>query len=161
MMLWPLLMSLVVQSPGFAGGERIPKQFTCDGADQSPRLQVSDLPPATQSWAVIVDDPDAPSGTFVHWVVWNLPPQQRSVGAAVPRDAIELPDGARQGRNDFGKVGWGGPCPPPGKPHHYRFRVLALGTKLALPPRATAADVEREAKGHVLAEGTLTGQYGR
>jgi Raf kinase inhibitor-like YbhB/YbcL family protein len=122
---------------------------------------VSELPPTARSWALIVDDPDAPGGTFVHWVVFNLPPTQRSLGAAVPRDQPQLADGAQQGRNDFGKVGYGGPCPPPGKPHHYRFRAFALDGKVQLPARASAGDLERAIKGHVLAEGTLVGTYGR
>jgi Raf kinase inhibitor-like YbhB/YbcL family protein len=155
------VLSLVVQSVAFSDGQAIPKQFTCDGADQSPRIEVSELPPSARSWVLIVDDPDAPGRTFAHWVVYNLPPAERSLGPAVPAGTLELASGARQGRNDFGKPGYGGPCPPAGKPHRYRFRALALDQRLDLPPRASAADVQRAASGHVIATGTLTATYGR
>src|SRR5438105_2635429 len=111
-----LVLSLVVKSGAFAPGQPIPKEHSCQGKDTPPPLEV-ELPPNAQSWAMIVDDPDAPSGTFTHWVVWGLPAKQRALGPS-------LPEGAKQGKNDFGKLGWGGPCPPPGKPHHYRFRVF-------------------------------------
>ena len=148
---------------GTLANSQVFNEFGCKGANVSPALAWSGAPAGTQSFALLMHDPDAPTGSgWWHWVVYNIPPGTGSLaaGAGDPKKGL-MPKGAVQGRTDYGSVGYGGPCPPPGKPHHYRFRVLALGTKLALPPRATAADVEREAKGHVLAEGTLTGQYGR
>ncbi len=156
-----LVLSLVVKSAAFGAGEPIPQPFTCDGKDASPRIDVEDMPTTAQSWAMIVDDPDAPKGTFTHWVIWNLPPQFHGVGPNVPPAVPETPDGARQGKNGFGKIGWGGPCPPAGKAHHYRFRVFALDGRVSLPVGASAADLERAIKGHIVAEGTLVGTYQR
>lgn len=160
MTLGAMVLSLVVKSAAFSGGHPIPRPFTCDGRDQSPRLDVDGLPSSAKSWAVIVDDPDAPGGTFVHWVIWNLPVSLHDLGPAVPRTA-ELADGSRQGKNSFGKLGYSGPCPPPGLPHHYRFRVFALDGKLALPTGSSASELERALHGHVVAQGTLVGTYGR
>jgi Raf kinase inhibitor-like YbhB/YbcL family protein len=157
-----LVLALVVQSPSFADGQAIPKTNTCDGGDRSPALTVSELPAGAQTWAVIVDDPDAPGGTFTHWVIWNIPPRLRSIlDEGQPRETLQLPDHARQGKNDFDRVGYNGPCPPPGKPHHYRFRVFALDGKLVLPARSSAGDLERAIRGHIIGQGTLTGVYGR
>jgi hypothetical protein len=161
MTLTALVLSLVIKSAAFSAGQPIPKPFTCDGKDQSPRLDVEGIPTYAQSWAVIVDDPDAPGGTFVHWVIWNLPARFRGVGPGVPAEVPELPDRSRQGKNSFGKIGYSGPCPPPGKPHHYRFRVFALDGKVSLPPGASADDLERAMRGHIVAQGTLTGTYAR
>jgi hypothetical protein len=156
-----LVLQLAVKSAAFGEGAAIPKSYTCDGADQSPAVSIdAQMPAGTQSWALIVDDPDAPNGTFTHWVIWNLPPRLRSIPENVPRDILKLPDGSMQGKNDFGNVGWNGPCPPKGKPHHYRFRVFALDGKLALPPRSSAGDLERAAQGHIVGQGTLTGTFG-
>ena len=154
-----LLLQLVLKSAAFTEGAPIPKPFTCDGADRSPAVEISELPPATQSWALIVDDPDAPGGTVVHWVIWNLPARIRSLPEGVPREVLKLPDGSQQGKNSFDNVGYNGPCPPKGKPHHYRFRVFVLDGKVALPPRSSAGDLERAVKGHILAEATLTGTF--
>jgi Raf kinase inhibitor-like YbhB/YbcL family protein len=157
-----LVLQLVVKSAAFGNGAEIPKEFTCSGADKSPAVEIgSEMPAGTQSWALIVDDPDAPSGVFVHWVIWNLPARLRSIPEGAPRETLKLADGSMQGKNDFGKVGWGGPCPPPGKPHHYRFRVFALDGKLALPARSSAGDLERAIMGHVTGQGTLTGTFQR
>jgi Raf kinase inhibitor-like YbhB/YbcL family protein len=156
-----MVLTLVLKSAAFADGAPIPKDHSCQGADQSPALEISEIPAGTQSFAVIVDDPDAPGGTFVHFVLWNLPPRLRAIPAGLPRDTLKLADGSQQGKNDFGNVGWNGPCPPPGKVHHYRFRVFALDGKLALPPRASAGDLERAIKGHITGEGTLTGTFQR
>jgi Raf kinase inhibitor-like YbhB/YbcL family protein len=155
-----MVLSLVVKSAAFADGQAIPKEYTCEGKDEAPRIEIEGMPPIAKSWALIVDDPDAPSGTFVHWVIWNLPEKFHTVGPSVPKIG-ELPDGARQGKNDFRKLGWNGPCPPPGKLHHYHFRVFALDGKLALPVGALASDVERAVRGHVLAEGQLVGTFQR
>jgi len=153
-------MPLKLSSPDFTSGGTIPKQFTCDGADTSPALEWGDPPQGTQSFALIVDDPDAPVGTWVHWVLFNLPASARSLGQNVPKKE-ELPDGSRQGRNDFGTTGYGGPCPPAGTPHRYFFKLYALDAKLGLKAGATKKDVERAQQGHVLAQGEWMGRYGR
>jgi len=157
-----LTLALVVKSAAFAPSAPIPEVHTCDGKDQSPPLEIADLPATAVTWALIVDDPDAPSGTFVHWVAWNLDPRFRTLAPGLPRDTLTLPGGAQQGRNHFRKLGYYGPCPPPGKPHHYRFRVFALDTRLTFTtPTATAADLEQAMRGHVVASGTLVGTYRR
>ena len=155
-----MVLTLAVKSASFGEGQPVPKAFTCDGKDGSPRVDVEDLPPIAASWALIVDDPDAPGGTFVHWVIWNLPEKFHGVGPDVPQ-IPDLPDGSRQGKNGFKRLGYNGPCPPPGKLHHYRFRVFALDGKLNLPMGSSAGDLERAIRGHVLAEGTLVGTYRR
>jgi Raf kinase inhibitor-like YbhB/YbcL family protein len=153
-------MRLELQSPDFSSGASIPKQFTCDAADISPALTWNNPPAATQSFALIADDPDAPVGTWVHWVLFDLPTNARSLPQNVPKQE-QLADGSRQGRNDFRKFGYGGPCPPPGKPHRYFFKLYALDKKLNLQPGATKKDVERAMQGHVLAQGEWMGRYGR
>jgi hypothetical protein len=153
-------MPLELESPDFISGGIIPKQFTCDGTDISPALEWKDPPGATQSFALIADDPDAPVGTWVHWVLLDLPANARTLGQNV-RKIEQLADGSRQGRNDFGKIGYGGPCPPPGKPHRYSFKLYALDTKLDLKPGVTKNDVERAMQGHVLAQGEWMGRYSR
>jgi Raf kinase inhibitor-like YbhB/YbcL family protein len=153
-------MKLELQSPDFAAGASIPKQFTCDAADISPAFTWNDPPTATQSFTLIADDPDAPVGTWVHWVLFDLPATARSLPQNVPK-IEQLPDGARQGRNDFGKIGYGGPCPPPGKPHRYFFKFYALDKKLNLPTGATKKDVERAMQSHILAQGEWMGRYAR
>jgi Raf kinase inhibitor-like YbhB/YbcL family protein len=151
---------LELKSPDFSSGGSIPKQFTCDGADTSPALAWNDPPGSTQSFALIADDPDAPVGTWVHWVLFDLPANARSLSQNIPKQE-QLADGSRQGRNDFRKIGYGGPCPPPGKPHRYFFKLYALDTKLNLQPGATKKDVERAMQGHILAPAEWMGRYGR
>jgi Raf kinase inhibitor-like YbhB/YbcL family protein len=151
---------LELKTSAFPPGGNIPKQFTCSGADVSPALTWSDPPPRTRSLALIMDDPDAPVGTFVHWVVYNLPPSARQLPAGVPGNN-ELPGGGKQGVNDFPKTGYGGPCPPPGKPHRYFFRLYALDNHLDLNGTVQRKDVDLAMKGHVLAHGELMGLYGR
>ena len=153
-------MSLEVQSPDFSSGASIPKQFTCDGADISPALAWNDPPTGTRSFALIADDPDAPVGTWVHWVLFDLPANARSLPQNIPKQE-QLADGSRQGRNDFRKIGYGGPCPPPGKPHRYFFKLYALDTKLNLQPGATKQDIERAMQGHILAQAEWMGRYAR
>jgi Raf kinase inhibitor-like YbhB/YbcL family protein len=149
-----------LRSPSFGDGEEIPVKFTCDGRNISPPLQWNDAPPGTKSFALICDDPDAPMGTWVHWVLFNLPAAAQELPEHVAtRDA--LANGAKQGTNDFKRVGYGGPCPPPGKPHRYLFTLHALATELALEPRSTKADLLKAMKGHVLAETSLMGIYER
>jgi len=153
-------MTFQMTSTAFSSAEMIPRKFTCDGPDISPQLAWNEPPAGTQSFALITDDPDAPVGTWVHWVLYDLPPSARSLDEAVPKQE-QLPSGARQGRNDFGKIGYGGPCPPPGKPHRYFFKLYALDAKLNLKPGATKAGLERAMKGHILAQAELIGRYGR
>ena len=153
-------MSFVLQSSAFANGAAIPRRYTCDGADQSPPLEWSRLPNGVKSLALIVEDPDAPRGTFTHWVLFNLPPSPPELPAGVPRQAI-LDNGARQGRNDFRRAGYGGPCPPSGPPHHYHFSMYALDAPLDLTPGATAAEVRSAMAGHVISHAELIGTYKR
>ncbi|HUB05549.1 MAG TPA: YbhB/YbcL family Raf kinase inhibitor-like protein [Myxococcales bacterium] len=148
------LGTLQVGSTSFAAGGAIPGRFTCAGADLPPELHWSAPPTGTRSFALLVEDPDAPGGAFVHWVLYGIPAGTRSLdegGAAA----------GRSGGNDFGRDGYGGPCPPPGAPHHYHFKVFALDRELTLPAGASAADLRRAMRGHVLAEGTLIGTFGR
>lgn len=151
---------LRISSPAFSAGESIPKKFTCDGPDVSPKLSWGDPPAKAQSFTLIMDDPDAPAGTWVHWVLYDVPADAKELPEAVPKQE-QLANGARQGRNDFAKIGHGGPCPPPGKSHRYFFNLYALDTKLNLKAGATKADVERAMKGHILAQAELMGRYGR
>ena len=152
--------SFKLQTPAFKPGSDLPRKFTCEGADASPALDWSGPPPSTQSFALIVDDPDAPGGAWVHWVVYDLPASARQLPEGVPQ-ADDLPDGGRQGVNDFGKPGYGGPCPPPGKPHRYFFKLYALDKRLDLGAGATKKAVEQAMKGHILARTELVGRYGR
>lgn len=156
----PSEAAMQVHSNVISPGGEFPKRETCDGRDTSPQLAWSGAPPATKSFALILDDPDAPSGTFTHWIVWNIPAGAHELPAAVSKTA-ESPDGTRQGRNDFGKIGYGGPCPPPGKPHRYFFRVYALDHAPAVKAGAGRGDLERAMQGHILAQGELMGRYGR
>src|SRR5258708_31757473 len=139
-------MSLQISSTAFSPGEAIPKKFTCEGPDVSPQLKWNDPPANAQSIALIMDDPDAPAGTWVHWVLYDLPGNVRELAEGVAKQE-QLPSGARQGRNDFGKIGYGGPCPPPGQPHRYFFKLYALDTHLGLRVRATKADLKRAING--------------
>jgi len=145
--------ALEVTSSAFREGQTIPTRHTADGEDVAPPLAWTAPPAGTRSFALICDDPDAPSGTFVHWLAWNLPATDRGLG--------EAPTLAHQGRNGFGRSGYGGPSPPPGTPHHYRFQIFALDATLDLPDGSTRAELDRAMERHVLAQGTLTGRYGR
>jgi hypothetical protein len=153
-------MAFELKTAAFAPGGSIPKKFTCDGPDLSPALTWGDPPAGTESFALIMDDPDAPVGTWVHWVLYDLPATARELAENVPKSE-ELAGGPRQGRNDFRKIGYGGPCPPPGAPHRYFFKLYALDAKLNLKAGATKADVERAMKGHILVQAELMGRYGR
>jgi hypothetical protein len=147
-------------SPAFEPGATIPQRHTGDGKDVSPSLRWSGAPAGTKSFALICDDPDAPRGTWVHWVLFNLPADQAELAEGVPATP-ELPGGAKQGKNDFGNHGYGGPAPPRGKPHRYIFKLYALDTVLELPAGATKQQLEQAMKGHVLAQGQLMGTYSR
>jgi len=151
--------TLQLTSSSFRDGN-IPKAYTCDGSDTSPQLAWTAPPAATKSLALIAIDPDAPQGTFVHWVLFDLPPMTQSLPEGLPPQS-QLPDGSRQGVNDFPKTGYGGPCPPRNSTHRYIFVLYAVDTKLNLPPGATRKQVEEALRGHVLAHGELIGRYGR
>lgn len=157
-------MAFSITSASFSEGAMIPKKQTCDGADLSPPLQWSGAPAGTKSFALIMDDPDAPPGTWVHWVIYDIPGETTGLEEGVPKKET-LPNGAKQGLawgvKDFTKTGYSGPCPPPGSPHRYDFKLYALDAPLGLPAKATKFDVEKAMKGHVLAETKLTGKYGR
>ena len=148
-----------ITSSAFAEGEMIPKQYTCDGKNVSPPLAWSDVPAAVKSFALITDDPDAPAGTWVHWVLFNLPAGQRNLSESVPMDKT-LPGGGMQGTSSFRKTGYGGPCPPGGT-HRYFFKLYALDGLLLLSNNATAKDLEAAIQGHILAEAQLMGRYKR
>jgi Raf kinase inhibitor-like YbhB/YbcL family protein len=153
-------MSFKLSSSAFQPGGDIPSKYTCSGADVSPTLDWTDPPPGTQTFALIVDDPDAPVGTWVHWVAYDLPASARQLPEGVPKtDAI--PGGGTQGQNDFRKTGYGGPCPPPGKPHRYYFKLYALDSKLSLKPGATKKAVEQAMAGHILAQTEVMGRFQR
>lgn len=152
-------MGFTLTSAAFREGGMIPPAHTCDGRDASPPLAWTGSPPGTNSFALISDDPDAPGQTWVHWVVYNLPPSTRQLPEAFPPDE-ERPDGMRQGMTDFGRVGYGGPCPPGGT-HRYFFTLYALDAMLSLPPGATKPQLEAAMKGHLLAEAQLMGTYRR
>lgn len=146
-------------SPDFAEGQPIPRDCSCDGSDRSPGLAWSDVPLDTASFALICEDPDAPSGTWDHWVYYDLPADARGLSAGVP--PVETPPGGgTQGKNDFKKIGYGGPCPPGGT-HRYFFRLYALGRTLNLDPGASSSQLERALQDHVLAEARLMGTYRR
>jgi Raf kinase inhibitor-like YbhB/YbcL family protein len=152
-----------LQSSAFAPNATIPMPYVCTdagGAGKSPPLAWRGAPASTKAFALVVRDPDAPSGSFVHWVVYNLPADTTKLDADVPKTDT-VPGDGHQGVNGFGNVGYQGPCPPPGTPHHYHFHLYALDTKLELKPGATADDVEQAAKGHTLAEADLVGIFER
>src|SRR6266540_1402431 len=128
-------MAFSLTSTAFTDGAAIPVKYTCDGADVSPPLAWSGAPAGTKSFALICDDPDAPRGTWVHWVLFNLPAQEKELAEGTPTSA-RLPNSARQGKNDFGNIGYGGPAPPKGKPHRYFFKLYALDQTLDLPEGA-------------------------
>jgi Raf kinase inhibitor-like YbhB/YbcL family protein len=150
-----------VTSTAFQENGTIPKQHTGDGKDISPPLRWSGAPGNTQSFALICDDPDAPrKDPWVHWVLFNLPADTHELAEGGPASET-LTAGAKQGKNDFGKVGYGGPAPPPGKPHRYYFKLYALDTMLNLKEGSSKQQLEQAMKGHILASGQLMGKYGR
>jgi Raf kinase inhibitor-like YbhB/YbcL family protein len=141
-----------VKSPDFSNGGMIPARFTCDGQNTPPTLRLFGVPATAKSLVLVVDDPDAPGGTFTHWLVWNINPASKEIGAATK--------GAAQGRNDFDRLGYGGPCPPSGV-HHYRFKVYALDAVLKLPSGSGRTALELAIQGHIAAQGMLVGEYAR
>jgi Raf kinase inhibitor-like YbhB/YbcL family protein len=152
-------MDIKVTSSAFEHEGLIPPKYTCDGSDISPPLQWEGLPEATKSIALISDDPDAPVGTWVHWVLFNLPADSKELAENIPPDET-LPSGAVQGTSDFGRIGYGGPCPPSGT-HRYFFKIYAIDMELDLAPGARKADLLNAMEGHTLAEGQLIGKYKR
>jgi len=151
---------MVLETKSFPKGGNITRKFTCDGGDISPQLAWSGAPAETQSFVLIADDPDAPSGTFTHWVAYNISAKTKELAEGVGKSET-LPGGGIQGRNDFRKTGYGGPCPPPGKPHHYFFKLFALDSKLNLKPGAARKEVESAMRGHVIADAEVMGTYSR
>jgi len=146
-----VLERLVVKSPAFENNGFIPSKYTCDGEDVNPPLRIEGIPEGTKTLALIVDDPDAPMGTWDHWIVWNIPPVEEIKEDSVP---------GVEGLNDFNKHSYGGPCPPSGT-HRYFFKVYALDTELDLSPNARKEDLEKAMEGHILAKGELVGLYSR
>ena len=152
-------MKLIVSSSAFQPGELIPKKYTCDGEEVSPPIAWSDVPKQTKSIALISDDPDAPRGTWVHWVIFNIPADSKGLPENIqPRSTS--PDGSRQGMNDSREIGYGGPCPPSGT-HRYYFKVYALNTTPTLESGATKAQLLKAMEGHILGEGEVMGTYKR
>ena len=153
-------MAIELKSAAFKSGQTIPRKHTCDGPDLSPPLEWSGMPEGTHSLALVSDDPDAPVGTWVHWVLYDLPGETRFLAEGVSTTET-LPRGGCQGRNDFGRIGYGGPCPPPGRAHRYFFKLYALSSRVNLQPGATKEALLKAMQGHVLAETQLMGTYGR
>jgi hypothetical protein len=146
------MTTIKISSAVFKHNELIPAKYTCDGSDVNPPLLIENVPPTAKSLALIVDDPDAPAGTWVHWVVWNISPGTGDIMENT------VPSGAEQGLNDFRKRSYGGPCPPSGT-HRYFFKIYALDTPLVLGSNTTKAVLEKTMKGHVVAQGELIGLY--
>ncbi len=152
--------AISISSDVFENGGMLSSEYTCDGSDVSPGLSWDGIPEGTQSIALIVDDPDAPGKTWVHWVIYNIPANSSGLPAAVPKNKT-LDDGSLQGKNDFGRIGYNGPCPPPGKAHRYFFKVYALDTTSGLKSGVTKSQLEAAMSGHILAQGEMIGKYGR
>lgn len=146
---------MILTSPIFKDGEKIPPKFTCDAGNINPELQIQNAPKGAKSFVIIMDDPDAPNGTFVHWLAWNIDPS-----ISVIKEESRVP-GSVEGKNSAGKTGYTGPCPPPGKPHRYFFHLYALDRKLDLSADAGVSDLKHEIEEHTLNEAVLMGIYGR
>ena len=150
--------SIKITSTAFNDGSAIPSRHKCDGTDASPALDWTAVPDQAKTLALICDDPDAPAGTWVHWVLFNLPASTKNLAEGVPGQET-LASGAKQGKNSFGKIGYNGPCPPKGSVHRYFFKLYALDTDLNLAPGVTKDQLTRAMDGHVLAEGQLMGRF--
>jgi Raf kinase inhibitor-like YbhB/YbcL family protein len=153
-------MTFTLTSPVFASGDSIPNPYTCQGADISPALTWSGQSIQAMSLALVVDDPDAPAGTWVHWLIWNIPATTNLLPENISKQE-RLGTGAMQGRNDFGKVGYNGPCPPPGHTHRYFFRLYALDVKLTLAPGTKRKELDAAMEGHILAQAEYMGTFSR
>jgi hypothetical protein len=152
-------MTFNLRTTAFTSGELIPQKYTCDGEDISPQLEWGDLPENVQGFALICDDPDAPVGTWTHWVLYNIPAEMRVLPEAIPPDA-DLADSSRHGKNSWGRLGYGGPCPPSGT-HRYFFRLYALDRLLDLAAGASQKQLLQAMEGHILAQAELVGRYTR
>lgn len=152
-------IAMELKIPSLQDGH-VPVEHTCDGADRSPQISWTALPEGTRSLALLMTDPDAPAGTWTHWVLFDVPSARHSLVAGVPPQP-QLADGSRQGRNDFGRIGYGGPCPPKGPAHRYFFDLYALDSMLVVDPGATRGQVETAMHGHVLAHAQVMARYGR
>jgi len=155
-----VMMEMTLKSEAFAEGEFIPKKYSCEGPDVSPPLEWSPPPAGTKSLVLIFDDPDAPVGIWVHWVMYGIPPDTTSLPENVPKEEIVLGN-IRQGTNDFKRIGYGGPCPPAGKPHRYYFKLYALDIESNWEPGLTKDEVLKKIDGHVLSTAQLMGKYQR
>jgi len=153
-------MVFAIMSLAIRAGAAIARQYTCDGRDVSPPLSWENPPQETQSFALICEDPDAPMGTWVHWVVYNIPAILRALPEGLPA-VQKLQDGTLQGKNDFGRLGYGGPCPPVGRPHRYFFRLYALAGKPNLEPGAKKQELLRAMEGRILGQAEFFATYGR
>ena len=153
-------MMVQLRSTAFTDGEHIPEKYTCMGVDKSPPLNWTKANADIKAWALILDDPDAPGGTFTHWVLYNIPASTASLPEGVPR-VEKLEDGSLQGMNSTQKIGYVGPCPPPGALHHYNFTLYALDGMLKLAAKASKEQVLKAMKGHIVVQGKLTGLYQR
>jgi Raf kinase inhibitor-like YbhB/YbcL family protein len=154
--------TLSITSAAFANDAPIPAQFTCDGANQSPPLEWDDAPDNAASFALMLEDPDAPGGTFIHWVMYDIPATTRALPQGLPKGpSASSIGGAKQGRTSFKNVGYDGPCPPKGAPHHYHFKLFALDKALGLAPGATRDEVVDAISGHEIARGEIVGTYAR
>lgn len=151
---------ITITSAAFQAGHTIPDECTCKGANTSPPLEWTGVPAGAKSLALICEDPDAPSGTWTHWVIYDIPTAVTGLPAKTPTTST-LPTGANQGMNDFKRMGYSGPCPPPGKVHRYFFKIYALDMEIALKPGATKDMVMRAMSGHIIGEGQIAGTYQR
>ena len=154
------MTKLEIKSSAFQNGAKIPTRYTCDSLNLSPSLSWAGAPVATRSFALICEDPDAPSGTFILWVIFNIPKEKNGLEENIPRKEL-LPDGTAQGKNSSGRIGYTGPCPPPGKPHRYFFRLYCLDTKFSLKQPVNKTELEMAMNGHILAETQVFGTYQR
>ena len=154
-------VSINLTSSAFAEGAAIPEEYTCQGKNISPPLKWSGVPSETKSLAFIMDDPDAPMGTWVHWVLYDLAPSMTELPEGLPAKEHIAAGSGKEGSNDFKRIGYGGPCPPAGKPHRYFFKLYALDTALDLKPGAKKKDLERAMEKHILAQGQLMATYKR
>lgn len=146
---------MIIYSKNFKNNDFIPPKFTCDGEDINPELIIEDVPLEAKSLVLIVDDPDAPAGTWTHWTVWNIPPDTKVIYEG------KLPEGAKEGKTDFGRSGYGGPCPPSGKPHRYFFKIYALDSMLNLESGASRQELEQALVNHILDQAEFFGLYQR
>lgn len=151
--------NIIVKSNSFSDGGMIPAKYTCDGANISPQLSWDNAPKGTKSFVLICEDPDAPMGTFTHWILYDIPADVHELPENLPKDKV-LPNGAKQGIADFKKIGYGGPCPPSGT-HRYYFKLYSLDTLLNLEPGLKKEDILKAMNGHILAQGQIMGKYTR